>query len=91
MLTKPADTCGGCALQHADEASYAAFKRDLLSQALRRAGVDVVAGPTAAVDVAGEVAATAASAAGIFLPPSMLPTGPMSRGRMSRWHPILCR
>jgi 23S rRNA (uracil1939-C5)-methyltransferase len=34
-------TCGGCALQHADDATYAAFKRDLLTQALRRAGVEL--------------------------------------------------
>lgn len=32
--------CGGCALQHLDPANYAAWKRDLLVEALRRAGCD---------------------------------------------------
>ncbi len=31
--------CGGCALQHADEKTYAAFKRDLVLSTLSKAGV----------------------------------------------------
>lgn len=34
-------SCGGCALQHADDALYAGFKRGLLVQALRQAGSDL--------------------------------------------------
>jgi 23S rRNA (uracil1939-C5)-methyltransferase len=33
-------TCGGCAVQHMHDTAYAAWKRDLLAQALRRAGFD---------------------------------------------------
>jgi 23S rRNA (uracil1939-C5)-methyltransferase len=32
--------CGGCALQHWNEASYRAWKRDLVVTALRRAGIE---------------------------------------------------
>ncbi|WP_207480804.1 class I SAM-dependent RNA methyltransferase [Arenibaculum pallidiluteum] len=32
--------CGGCALQHVDDAGYAAWKRDQVETALRRAGVE---------------------------------------------------
>lgn len=33
-------TCGGCAVQHLQDDAYAAWKRDLLAQALTRAGFD---------------------------------------------------
>jgi 23S rRNA (uracil1939-C5)-methyltransferase len=33
--------CGGCAVQHWDEAPYRAWKRDLVVQALRDVGIDV--------------------------------------------------
>lgn len=32
--------CGGCALQHLAPAAYAAFKRDLVAEALRQAGIE---------------------------------------------------
>lgn len=37
-------TCGGCTLQHAGPAAYAAFKRGLLESALSHAGIDVPVG-----------------------------------------------
>ena len=41
-------SCGGCALQHAPEATYRAFKRDRLVQALRRRGLgETPVGPVA--------------------------------------------
>jgi 23S rRNA (uracil1939-C5)-methyltransferase len=40
--------CGGCVLQHARDATYAAWKRDLVAQALSRAGFDAsLLGPLA--------------------------------------------
>ncbi|HUW73790.1 MAG TPA: class I SAM-dependent RNA methyltransferase [Methyloceanibacter sp.] len=33
-------TCGGCALQHLEEATYLAWKRDLMVQALKSRGLD---------------------------------------------------
>ncbi len=37
-------SCGGCALQHVDEAAYAAWKRNLLVTQLSRAGLNVPVG-----------------------------------------------
>ncbi|MCP3056206.1 class I SAM-dependent RNA methyltransferase [Aurantimonas marianensis] len=37
-------TCGGCDLQHADDGFYHAFKRDLVVEALARAGVEADVG-----------------------------------------------
>lgn len=36
--------CGGCALQHVDDAFYAGWKRDLVVQALRRRGLEAEVG-----------------------------------------------
>jgi 23S rRNA (uracil1939-C5)-methyltransferase len=36
--------CGGCALQHWDSAPYRAWKRDLVVEALRQAGIDAPVG-----------------------------------------------
>ncbi len=39
--------CGGCSLQHLASAPYAAFKRDLITTALRHRGLESVAPPVA--------------------------------------------
>jgi 23S rRNA (uracil1939-C5)-methyltransferase len=44
--------CGGCAVQHWDEAHYRAWKRDLVVEALRQAGLDAPVGEL--VDAHGE-------------------------------------
>lgn len=44
--------CGGCALQHVEQAAYARWKRDLVVQALARRGLDATVG--AVVGVAAE-------------------------------------
>jgi 23S rRNA (uracil1939-C5)-methyltransferase len=44
--------CGGCAVQHWDEAHYRAWKRDLVVEALRQAGLDVPVGEL--IDAHGE-------------------------------------
>ena len=38
-------TCGGCDLQHADDALYTAFKRDVVVDALARVGLDTEIAP----------------------------------------------
>ncbi|MEF2552423.1 class I SAM-dependent RNA methyltransferase [Aurantimonas sp. A2-1-M11] len=38
-------TCGGCDLQHADDALYTAFKRDVVVEALARAGLETEIAP----------------------------------------------
>jgi len=44
--------CGGCAVQHCDTASYRAWKRDLVVEALRQAGLDAPVGDL--IDAHGE-------------------------------------
>lgn len=39
-----AETCGGCSLQHFEEAAYRAWKRGLAEEALARAGLDLPLG-----------------------------------------------
>jgi 23S rRNA (uracil1939-C5)-methyltransferase len=59
--------CGGCQLQHWDEAAYLAWKRDLVVQALRRRGVEAAVAPIAPAWGEGRRrAAFHASAAGRF-------------------------
>ena len=41
-------TCGGCDLQHADDALYTAFKRDVVVDALARAGLETEIAPLVA-------------------------------------------
>lgn len=47
-----ADRCGGCALQHFEEAAYRAWKRGLARTALSRAGIETQLGPL--IDAHGE-------------------------------------